>query len=782
MKRKALTLCLGVLLTLSLSACQEGYHMGHHHDSGDDVTVETPPEGDEGGGDEGDGGEGTPEHTHSYTSVYTAPTCTEDGYTTYTCECGDSYVIKDEGTATGHSWLDWEYLDETYHSRTCSACNTTETEEHSYGDGVVIDPTHTEDGYTTYTCSVCEHSYTITDEGTATGHSWSDWADDENGSTHSRSCDSDEATETIEHNFDYDNGTTTSATCTEDEYVTYTCTDCGAEKVVTNEGTATGHSWSDWEYLDEKYHSRTCSACGETEQEEHTYGTGVVTDPTCNDSGYTTHTCEVCNGSYKDNETSATGHNLDTYHDPDTHITYTYCTECNEVFDEVEELYYSVTSYSVHTEECAYCDDYEETPEDHEDLDGDGNCDVCSCLNTLTYSTKNGNVTITGVGDYSGTEFVFPNEIDGNPVTTIDEISKGSNATIISIPASVTTLNSYAFNGCKKLTSLTFESGSQLATINSYAFQDCQLLTEITIPASVQTIGRNAFKDCYKLASLTFEEDEDSQLDIGEQAFYMPSVLKELFIPKSVTSIGQGAFNKCEDLQTLTFEEGIDMTMAKWAFADCYSLKSLEIPACLTSIETETFVNCKKLTSLIFEEGSQLTSIGTSAFEECNYLTELEIPASVETIGADAFYDCVSLTSLTFEEGSHLTSIGDEAFDYSALTYLSIPSSVVELGDWTFGDATQLKEFYVEGSEDGTSQLTTLGAVFASDGKSIGGIKTITLPGSIETITADSYGYYLFSNCSYISTINFWGTEEQWNSYTGVGTLPDGITINYLGN
>ena len=33
-----------------------------------------------------------PEHTHSYESIVTPPTCTEQGYTTHTCECGDSYV------------------------------------------------------------------------------------------------------------------------------------------------------------------------------------------------------------------------------------------------------------------------------------------------------------------------------------------------------------------------------------------------------------------------------------------------------------------------------------------------------------------------------------------------------------------------------------------------------------------------------------------------------------------------------------------------------------------
>ena len=42
-------------------------------------------------------------HEHSYTAVVTEPTCTEGGYTTYTCECGDSYV-DDYTDALGHDW------------------------------------------------------------------------------------------------------------------------------------------------------------------------------------------------------------------------------------------------------------------------------------------------------------------------------------------------------------------------------------------------------------------------------------------------------------------------------------------------------------------------------------------------------------------------------------------------------------------------------------------------------------------------------------------------------
>ena len=45
------------------------------------------------------------EHTHKYASSVTAPTCTEDGYTTYTCACGDSFV-HNYVSALGHDYVD----------------------------------------------------------------------------------------------------------------------------------------------------------------------------------------------------------------------------------------------------------------------------------------------------------------------------------------------------------------------------------------------------------------------------------------------------------------------------------------------------------------------------------------------------------------------------------------------------------------------------------------------------------------------------------------------------
>ena len=73
-------------------------------------------------------------HTHSYKDVVTAPTCTEKGYTTHTCSCGDSYVDT-YVDALGHVWDSGK---------------------------VTKQPTATETGVRTYTCTRCSATKTET--------------------------------------------------------------------------------------------------------------------------------------------------------------------------------------------------------------------------------------------------------------------------------------------------------------------------------------------------------------------------------------------------------------------------------------------------------------------------------------------------------------------------------------------------------------------------------------------------------------------------------------------
>ena len=44
-------------------------------------------------------------HIHEYASSVTDPTCTEQGYTTYTCQCGDSYVDEYVDATGEHTYV-----------------------------------------------------------------------------------------------------------------------------------------------------------------------------------------------------------------------------------------------------------------------------------------------------------------------------------------------------------------------------------------------------------------------------------------------------------------------------------------------------------------------------------------------------------------------------------------------------------------------------------------------------------------------------------------------------
>ena len=70
------------------------------------------------------------------------------------------------------------------------------------------------------------------------------------------------------------------------------------------------------------------------------------------------------------------------------------------------------------------------------------------------------------------------------------------------MPASITTVDRYAFYNCQSLTSVTIASG--VTAIGDYTFKRCSELSSITIPAGVTTIGIEAFANCTSLGSMTF--------------------------------------------------------------------------------------------------------------------------------------------------------------------------------------------------------------------------------------------------------------------------------------
>ena len=218
-------------------------------------------------------------HTHSYTAAVTAPTCTEQGYTTYTCSCGDSYK-SDYKDALGHD----------YKNGLCTRCGAkdpgaTPPHTHDY-KAVVTKPTCTQAGYTTYTCS-CGDSYK-SDYKDALGHDY------KNGAC--TRCGAKDPGVTPPHTHDY-KSVVTKPTCTEQGYTTYTCSICG-DSYKGDYKDARGHLFV----------LGKCLRCGEQDPDSHTHEyTKTVVAPTCTTRGYTEHVCS-CGSSYKTDYTAALGH------------------------------------------------------------------------------------------------------------------------------------------------------------------------------------------------------------------------------------------------------------------------------------------------------------------------------------------------------------------------------------------------------------------------------------------------------------------------------------------
>ena len=104
------------------------------------------------------GGEIDYSHKHSYETVVTAPTCTEAGFTTYTCSCGDTYVA-DEVAALGHDIVTDAAVDATCTEagltagEHCSRCDHKVAQEEIPAKGHAYD----ENGI----CSACDHQIAV---------------------------------------------------------------------------------------------------------------------------------------------------------------------------------------------------------------------------------------------------------------------------------------------------------------------------------------------------------------------------------------------------------------------------------------------------------------------------------------------------------------------------------------------------------------------------------------------------------------------------------------------
>ncbi len=327
-------------------------------------------------------------------------------------------------------------------------------------------------------------------------------------------------------------------------------------------------------------------------------------------------------------------------------------------------------------------------------------------------------------------------------------------------------IGSFAFQGCRRLTSLTLPAG--ITSICEGAFWGCRELTSLTLPAGITWIEFSAFDGCSGLKEVRFciNDNLDTYLTKGQTPWSVlmgkqPTVanpykkvncgikyyindkeITSIEIPSNVTTLSNYVFQGCSGLTSLTLPAGIT-EIGDYAFWGCSGLTSLNLPAGITEIGEGTFYGCSGLTSLNLPAG--ITWIGYEAFSGCSGLTSLNLPAGITSIGWKAFEGCSGLTSLNLPAG--ITEIGSSAFEgCSGLTSLNLPAGITEIGNDTFSGCRGL-----------TSLTLPAGITEIGDGAFGGcrGLTSLNLPAGITKI-----GDYAFGSCSGLTSL----------------TLPAGIT------
>ncbi len=234
------------------------------------------------------------------------------------------------------------------------------------------------------------------------------------------------------------------------------------------------------------------------------------------------------------------------------------------------------------------------------------------------------------------------------------------------IPDSVTRIGNYAFYNCRSLTSITIPDS--VTSIGDRAFIGCSSLTGVyitDIAAWCNIEFSNEFSNPLSCALNLYLNNElvtylvipDGVMSIGESAFYGCISLTSITIPDSVTSIGNYAFDNCNSLEKINVSEN----NAKYASVDgiLYDKNKTEImhipknikgdvtiPDGVTSIGDWAFYGCSSLTGVTI--GNGVISIGKHAFSSCSSLTGVTIGNGVISIDNYAFKGCSSLKDITY--------------------------------------------------------------------------------------------------------------------------------------
>ena len=354
----------------------------------------------------------------------------------------------------------------------------------------------------------------------------------------------------------------------------------------------------------------------------------------------------------------------------------------------------------------------------------------CSSLTNINIPTSLVQIRANAFSQTALKEFIAPGSLKEIWLYAFKDAKELRNVEL----KNVTEIGDMVFENCEKLESIVIPE--TLEEIGASVFGGCSSLQNIDLPNKPLALDHNTF-----YGSAYYEDKSNWENGVLYVDNYLLAInsdflnLSEYEVKEGTIAIAINAFlNNAKNLTKITLPEGLKLIGDK-AFSSLYKLESVNIPSSVDTIGYNAFastgiynnstnwsdnglyidgwlvnVQNTKISEFEVKEGTigvsngsdvsfipsrarkitkltlpaSLRYIGKNSFKQLTLIKEISLGGSLEFIKEGAFAVCSSLEKVNLDECTNLALIGDQAFSQAKISEITIPESVLEMGELVF--------------------------------------------------------------------------------------------------